>query len=186
MGDGRPWGRAKTELFALFSRNPESNRLVVELAAPAAADRSLDVGCGVGAAVREAARQSPGGLAVGVDRSPHMLDVARRRSRDLGNVRFEVGAAESLPFPDGTFDVAWTVRTYHHWERPEAGLAEVLRVLAPGGRFLIVEHNASRHGLTPPEAEDVAALMRRLGYSGADVQSHHKELVVTGWAEAAE
>jgi ubiquinone/menaquinone biosynthesis C-methylase UbiE len=83
---------------------------------------------------QRAGPQSP--RAVGVDRSEAMIAIARRRSPGFPNVEFAVGPAESLPFPDAGFDRVWTIHSFHHWEDPARGIAEVLRVLRPGGYFL--------------------------------------------------
>ena len=77
---------------------------------------------------------------VGVDRVPELL--SSRRERAPANVTFVEGDAEHLPFDDGSFDLAGTLRTLHHVPRPELVLAELVRVTRPGGRLLVVDQIA--------------------------------------------
>lgn len=160
--------------YALSHRNPASNRAVVELARLAPGARALDIGCGPGAAVRAAAERLPAGHAAGVDPSPRMIRIAARRSRRLANVSFTVGGAESLPFGGESFDVAWTVHAMHHWLDRSAGLAEVLRVLVPGARFLVVEQldGSKAWGISPAQVEEVAGALRAAGFGGVGTSQH--------------
>lgn len=79
---------------------------------------------------------------VASDLLDEMLDVARGEaaSRDLGNVRFELADAEALPFDDESFDAVTCRIAPHHFPRPERFVAEVARVLRPGGRFGLVDN----------------------------------------------
>lgn len=178
--DTQPWSRFRSKFYSLVFRAPKSNGLVVRLADLSPADRSLDIGCGPGAAVRMAAQACTAGEAVGVDRAPAMIDIARRRSTDTGNARFEVGSAESLPFPDGSFTVVWTAHSFHHWENRHQGLAEMQRVLAEGGRALILEQDGKKHGLTDSEAAAVMADMQTAGFRDVALQKVDEQVVVSG------
>lgn len=181
MADETPWSRLKSELYALIGRNPKSNRLVPLIADLQATHDVLDVGCGPGAAVRAAAGSVA--KAVGVDRSAAMVEIAQRRSAKLGNVEFAVGAAESLPFEDARFDRVWTIHSFHHWDDQEAGIAESLRVLRPGGRLLIIESESrGTHGLDRARADAVADKLREVGFVEATVSKPYRQLVVTGIA----
>lgn len=100
-------------------------------------ERALDVGTGAGAlafALAPLVRE-----VVGVDRVPELLEHARERAAGYPNVSFIEGDAEHLPFDDGSFDLACTMRTLHHVPRPELVLAELVRVTRPGGRLLVVD-----------------------------------------------
>lgn len=181
MGDTAAWSRLKSEIYALFGRNPKSNRVVPSIADLDGSHAVLDIGCGPGVAVRAAAGSVV--RAVGVDRSEAMIGIARRRSRQLSNVEFTVAGAEALPFPDSTFDRVWTIHAFHHWEHPDAGLSQMLRVLRPGGRFLIVESETKgAHGLTRTAADGVAERLEDVGFAAAHVSQHRKHLVITGTA----
>ena len=183
--DTKAWSGFRAKLYSLLFRAPKSNRLLVDLAELLPSDRSLDIGCGPGAAVRMAADIVSRGEAVGVDRAQPMIDIARRRSSGYGNVRFEVGSAESLPFPDASFTVVWTAHSFHHWEDRRAGLAEMRRVLAEGGRGLILEQHGKKHGLTDPQTEAVRADLESLGFSGVSARKVDKQVVISAVAGPA-
>jgi ubiquinone/menaquinone biosynthesis C-methylase UbiE len=105
-------------------------------------DVLLDVGCGTGAAVRDAAPNIT--RAVGFDLSPGMIAQARERARASGieNVEFELGDVSGrLPFADGTFTALVCTTAFHHFPRPQDTIVEMARVLAPGGRLVIADSN---------------------------------------------
>lgn len=96
----------------------------------------LDVGCGVGL-YSDAVAQALGCVVVGVDASLPALQHARTQGR------LAAADAQHLPFPDGTFDFAYTINMVHHLKRgeQERALAEVARVLRPGAPLLVFEIN---------------------------------------------
>jgi SAM-dependent methyltransferase len=101
-------------------------------------ESAVDVGTGAGAlalALAPLVRD-----VIGVDVVPELLELARERAPS--NVTFVEGDAEHLPFADGSFDLAGTLRTLHHVARPERVLAELVRVTRPGGRLLVVDQIA--------------------------------------------
>lgn len=177
MADDSPWSRFRSEFYAVFGRNPKTNRQMAQVAALDAHHVVLDIGCGAGAAVRAAAATVQ--RAVGVDRSAPMVAIAERRSRDLDNVEFAVAGAESLPFADATFHRVWAIQSFHHWEDRDQGLAEVARVLRPGGRLFIVESETKgAHGLSRSAAEQLASGLEAMAFDRAWVEKPHRHLVV--------
>jgi ubiquinone/menaquinone biosynthesis C-methylase UbiE len=105
-------------------------------------DVLLDVGCGTGAAVRDAAPTVT--RAVGFDLSPGMVAQATERARDAGlaNVEFHTGDVSGrLPFEDGAFTAVVCTTAFHHFPMPLNTIAEMSRVLAPGGRLVIADSN---------------------------------------------
>lgn len=105
-------------------------------------DGLLDLGCGTGAAVREASATVT--RAVGLDLSPAMIDRARTLAQGLPNVEFlQHDVSDRLPFADGEFTAIICTTAFHHFPRPQHALAEMARVLAPGGRVLIADANRS-------------------------------------------
>jgi len=98
-------------------------------------DRVLDLACGTGILAREVeTRVGPSGTTVGLDPSPDMLAVARGLAP---SVEWREGVAESLPFPDGSFDAVVSQFGFMFFEdRPEA-VRETVRVLSPGGRLAV-------------------------------------------------
>lgn len=104
--------------------------------------RILDVGCGTGALLRRVGPAFPDAELNGVDISPNMVKEASRKVPKGLRVHFLQGPAEKLPFEDGSFDLVVTTICFHHWRSRVEGIAEVHRVLAPGGRFYIADHFA--------------------------------------------
>ncbi|HSL08485.1 MAG TPA: class I SAM-dependent methyltransferase [Pseudonocardiaceae bacterium] len=152
-------------------------RLAADLAAVSDADRVVDVGCGPGTAVREAARR--GARVTGVDPAPVMLRLARTLTRNRLTITWAEGAAEDLREPDGSATIVWSLATVHHWRDVTAGLAEARRVLAPGGRFLAIERRVrpgatglASHGWTDQQAESFAAQCRAAGFDSVHVEKH--------------
>jgi SAM-dependent methyltransferase len=121
----------------------------VAAAAPDSA-RVLEVGCGPGRLALRLARQH--GLEVtGLDLDPAMIARARANADRLGDAdqrrpSFVVGDVAALAFPDASFDLVVSTLSMHHWADPSAGLAEIGRVLRPGGRALIWDF---RSGVRP-------------------------------------
>jgi ubiquinone/menaquinone biosynthesis C-methylase UbiE len=133
---------------------------LLDLAGVAPGHAVLDVGCGTGTqAIAAWRRTQPGGSVVGVDISDRMLAVARRKVRRAGlDVSFHHADAAELPFDDDRFDVV-TITTVMHMvpaSRRRLCLQEASRVLAPGGRLLLIDyagdprdrrHLSAKHGL---------------------------------------
>ena len=163
-------------------------QLAARLVALTGDDRVIDVGCGPGAAVRHAA--SVGASVIGVDPAPVMLRVARLLTRRSPHVRYLHGAAEELPVPNASATVLWSIAAVHHWPDLDAGLREVARVLAPGGRFVALERRTqpgarghASHGWTDAQAEAFAERCRVGGFEhvvvGQDTTSRGRILSVS-------
>jgi ArsR family transcriptional regulator len=84
---------------------------------------------------------------IAVDPSGRMLEAARERPevREQANISFRGGSLASLPLTDGEVDVAIASLVLHHVTEPASALAELRRVLRPGGRLLIIEQEAHHH-----------------------------------------
>jgi ubiquinone/menaquinone biosynthesis C-methylase UbiE len=99
----------------------------------------LDVGCGTGYLLGRLAARAPRGRALaGIDVAPAMIEVARSAATDA-RLRFVVGTAERLPWPDRAFDLVVSTTSFDHWADQRAGLAECARVLAPGGCLVLAD-----------------------------------------------
>lgn len=119
-------------------------RRAAELAEVSPGDRVLDVATGTGdLALTVASRVAPSGEVVGVDFSPRMLEVARRKAVSQGpadvTVRFESANALALPFPTGAFAAATVGFGARNFSDLERALAEMARVVRPGGRVVVLE-----------------------------------------------
>ena len=98
---------------------------------------ALDVACGSGKLTAVLSRiAGPRGRAVGLDFSPLMLQIARR---DHAGIEFLEGDALNLPFDDGSFDAATIAFGLRNLSNPVRGLREMLRVVKPGGRPVVLE-----------------------------------------------
>jgi len=97
--------------------------------------RILDCGCGPGTITIGLAQWAPDGETIGIDLGAEQLEGARALARRLGvrNVSFRQGNIFELPFPDETFDVVFSQTVLFHVPHPEKALAEIKRVLRPGG-----------------------------------------------------
>ena len=101
--------------------------------------RILDVGCGTGYLLGQLAARAPQASALaGIDPAPAMIVVATSAATD-GRVRFVVGTAERLPWPDQKFDLVVSTTSFDHWADQRAGLAQCARVLAPGGCLVLAD-----------------------------------------------
>lgn len=117
-----------------------ANLIALEALDLAADDQVLEVGFGHGRTLAAAARIVSKGRLAGVDPSDVMLQVARGRNAAALRTRrmeLKLGVCERLPFEDGAFNKAYAVHTIYFWPHPERCLAEIHRVLAPGGRLVL-------------------------------------------------
>lgn len=120
-------------------------RAAVRAAAVRPGDAVLDVACGTGTLSAALARQvGPFGRVVGLDLTPTMIRIARRRHRNLVQIEFVEGNALALPFEDGTFEAATIAFGLRNLADFRAGLAEMRRVVRPGGRVVCLELTTPR------------------------------------------
>jgi ubiquinone/menaquinone biosynthesis C-methylase UbiE len=133
-----------TGLMGLGVNRPNS-RMVVELAKIKPGDKVLDVGCGTGNLTLTAKTVAgASGSVYGIDPSPEMIDVARKKARRIGSEAvFDIGVVEKIAFPEATFDVVISRLVIHHLpgDLKRQGFAEIFRVLKPGGLFLLADFN---------------------------------------------
>jgi ubiquinone/menaquinone biosynthesis C-methylase UbiE len=144
-------------------------RVAAEVVAGSPHGALLDVGCGPGTLALELARRAPGLEVTGVDISGDMIDLAQSQAAEeglAGRVRFEVADGAALPYADGSIDMVISTLSMHHWERKGAVLAELARVLRPGGSIRLYdvwrpELLAAAQGL--PLTLQVEAMPMRIG-----------------------
>jgi SAM-dependent methyltransferase len=117
---------------------PDPREVAFAAVAEVAPVHVLEVGCGPGEASERIAREL-GADVVAVDSSERMVDLARERDVDA-----RVGDVQTLPFEDGAFDCALAAWVLFHVADLDRALAELARVLRPGGRLVAVT-NSTRH-----------------------------------------
>ncbi|MEZ4238036.1 MAG: methyltransferase domain-containing protein [Myxococcota bacterium] len=169
------WGLGMGLVFLSSSRGA-IGELACKEAGIRKGDRLVDIGCGPGAAVRRALRRGVDS-ALGIDPAPWMLRLGRLFTRDPRAVWAE-GFAEQLPAGDGAATVAWSLSTVHHWHDLEVGLREVHRVLAPGGRFVVLEAQVEpgavgieSHGWYEAQAQSFVAACEAAGFGGVELHA---------------
>ncbi len=108
--------------------------------APQPGERAVDVGCGTGAEVdRMAALVGPDGEAVGVEPHPGLRAEAHKRLAARAHATAVDGDAAALPFDDESVDVLRCERVFQHLPDPQAAAREIVRVLRPGGRAVVID-----------------------------------------------
>jgi ubiquinone/menaquinone biosynthesis C-methylase UbiE len=119
--------------------NDAVGQIVVEATDTRPTESVLDVACGPGLLACIYAKTAR--HVTGVDLVPAMIIKARERQKERGlkNLTWQVGPAAPLPFADGTFDIAVTRYSFHHFTHPEAVVGEMRRVCRPGGRIAVVD-----------------------------------------------
>lgn len=149
--------------------------------------RVLDLGCGGGANLAALLKLYPNGVAVGLDYSAISVDKAsafNRRAIAQGRCRVIQGDVRGLPFEDNFFDQITAFETVYFWPDLEDTFRQVLRVLKPGGSFLICNESDGRDpkqerwcgiigGMTIYTGEQFTALLRAAGF--VQVEIHRKE-----------
>jgi ubiquinone/menaquinone biosynthesis C-methylase UbiE len=139
---GKDWLLPFYDAFTWLLGVPRIHRRLVELAAIEPGHRVLEIGCGPGGLVLRAQRMHPDAEIVGLDPDPLALAKARRKAERAGRpVRFDQGKAGELPYPDESFDRVLSSFMFHHLDDAEKrrALAEVRRVLRPGGQLHLVD-----------------------------------------------
>lgn len=141
---------------------------------------SLDIGCGGGANLKRLLAQCPAGTVTGIDYSPVSVRKATRANRRAvadGRCRVVEGDVAALPFPERSFDIITAVETVYFWPDIAQAFAQVLRVLKPGGIFMVLNEADGLNptatgneplveGLVIYTSDQLEDLMREAGFVG--------------------
>lgn len=107
-------------------------------------DRVLDLSCGTGLLACEIREQGKGfDQLILNDPSSNMLDIARNRLSNHGNIDFSNAPAHRLPFEDHSFNRVLSLNAFHNYEHQLQVISEISRVLQPGGSFYVLDWNRS-------------------------------------------
>ena len=168
-------------------------KMTVDQALIKPGDDVLDVGCGTGEVTLLAKTRAKDGKVYGIDPSPEMISVARSKAtRKRLDIDFRLGVIELLPFSDASIDVVTSSMMMHHLpeELKVRGLAEIYRVLKPGGHLLIADFVRptgsllnhlfmafTRHQGIESGIEDLQKLLKDAGF-GQTSQLQEKVLLI--------
>ncbi len=131
------WARAGKGADMERGHRPVGEQAIERMRVPPDA-RVLDVGCGSGWATRLLAGFAINGRVTGIDISDEMIRLARDSSQTVPNVDFEIASAERLPFNDEEFTHAFSMESLYYYRDIPRALAEIHRVIKPGGVFVAV------------------------------------------------
>jgi len=156
----------------------------------------LDVGCGGGRTVENLAALATLGMVYGIDYSAGSVAASRARNEQqikAGRVVIETASVSKLPFPDNKFDLITAVETQYYWPNLVDDMREVLRVLKPGGKLIVIAemHKGGRYDtLKWPvmwllrsshlSVNDQRELFAAAGYTGVEILEESKH----GWISA--
>jgi ubiquinone/menaquinone biosynthesis C-methylase UbiE len=167
-----------------LGRRARLRTMTIALARIQPGDRVLEVGCGTGdVAIAACAPAGQHGSVSGIDAGSEMIAVARAKAARAGlAIDFRVEPIEALTYPDATFDIVLSSLMMHHLpdDLKRQGLAEMARVLKPGGRLLIVDikrpstrlgrvfNRLMLHGNLKTAIQDLPPMLRDAGYIGIE------------------
>ena len=170
------------DTFLFRGQWQELRRKTVTLASIQPGEHVLDVGCGTGTLALEVARRAGrAGRVVGVDPSSEQIARAHSKAaRYKVPVDFQIGVIEHLAFPDQTFDMVLSTLMMHHVPAPlkRQGLAEIARVLKPGGRLVIADFKpkkerqgqAARFHAGGSSMQDLAVMISDAGFEQLEME----------------
>lgn len=155
----------------------------------------LDIGCGGGRTIQKLALAAPKGKVCGIDHSPDSVAATSRLNAEAvarGQVEIRQGSVSELPWPDATFSLVTAVETHFFWPDLPGDVREVLRVLSPGGQFILIAEVYKGSGKTAARmmekyshltdmtlltADEHRSLLANAGFRPVEVFEQHEK----GW-----
>jgi ubiquinone/menaquinone biosynthesis C-methylase UbiE len=179
---GHPTGILGRLLALIMAMETVSvNRRVLELLELENESRVLEVGFGHGRTLARAAVLAPQGFVAGVDISAEMVQMAQRHNRAWiakGVIEVKRASSDQIPYPNESFDRAYTVHTLYFWKDPLAHLREIDRITRMGGRFVLAfGPKEDKHAMAAfPESvyhfysvDEVRQLLSKAGFSNVSM-----------------
>jgi ubiquinone/menaquinone biosynthesis C-methylase UbiE len=172
----KPEGEAGLKTAAMMSQgNAHMNRAAIGVVNPSPNDNILELGMANGSFINEIVSVHPSIQYTGVDFSETMVYEASRLNGEWigkGQVNLVFASASNLPFFEDNFNKVFTVNTIYFWDNESKVLAELSRVLAPGGRLIISirprhqmeKYPFTRFGFRMYSGEEVASLLKSAGF----------------------
>ncbi len=160
-------GRVAAVVMAGMNRDMEV--AAVEALGPRATPDALSIGCGPGEGMAALTGRFPEARTVGIDPSAAMVRAARRRNREAirrGHAEVVRASADAVPEPDGAFGAATAVNSLQLWDPLDPSVAELARVLRPGGVFVAMTHEwaVRRHGSVDHWLDHIGDVLARHGF----------------------
>jgi ubiquinone/menaquinone biosynthesis C-methylase UbiE len=193
----RPSGLLGHVIGRIMARETHAaNLIALERLGLAADDDVLEVGFGHGRTLAAAAQVVTEGRLAGVDPSQVMLQIARQRNAAAlraGRMDLKLGVSDELPWGADSFDKAFAVHTIYFWRRPARDLAEIHRVLRPGGRLVLGYRPSEDAGFArdfPAEIytirtiPEIERLVVSVGFSGIETRTKAIGRSLMAWTVA--
>lgn len=186
----KPEGEAGAKMLAGMNENHAPvTEWALEFLKKEGVQTILDIGCGGGATLGRLSSIFPEAQLTGLDYSPVSVAETKRYNADLiDRSRLEVveASVEDMPFADSSFDRITTVESFYFWPDPAENLKEVVRILKPGGQFLLIADIYGKAGLSEvtlanieqfdlfnPSKEEFIMMFRNAGFTA--VRAHLEE-----------
>lgn len=175
----REFGWFSSKVYSFFAERSKKHKEIYEKIAVDIEKREpkriLDVGCGPGIAISILARTLPNSNFYGLDTSPTMIGIAKKRLEKAGlsnNTSFEVGSSSRVPF-NGEFDCIFSSLSFHHWSNREKTLEGILERLSDRGILLIYENfvDDPQEPMDPSKTHGISSeYAERLNFKGFEKQ----------------
>lgn len=188
----KPEGEFGLQICAQMNlHNAILNRWSFNLLSPEPNDKILEIGMANGFFIRELMETADGLHYTGADHSPLMIQKATELNADGiedKRVKLVLAAADNLPFNDNSFDKILCVNTIYFWDAPQVELAELYRVLLPGGKMVMSfcsqdtmrKYPYETYGLKTYAMDDAALLLASNGFIIVDMSEDREPDTVAG------